>query len=125
MSLWFRTRDNDGSVHHVSMPFSLLAFIVFVGISVAFLLPFVRQGFSSLREARVTAVRSYVLSVCDAVEHYRAENGFYPQSLNEIDTSTLDSDRLGIPLDQLDYVNRNGSFALSYTLRPGQVIECP
>ena len=32
MSLWFRTRDKDGTVHHVSIPFEPLSFIALIGI---------------------------------------------------------------------------------------------
>ena len=39
MSLWFRTRDKDGTVHHVSIPFEPLAFIALVGIIVALMFP--------------------------------------------------------------------------------------
>ncbi len=43
MSLWFRIRDKDGSVHHVSIPFEPLLFVALVGISVAILLPFLQM----------------------------------------------------------------------------------
>lgn len=43
MSLWFRTRDKDGTVHYISIPFELLSFIALVGIGVALLLPFVQM----------------------------------------------------------------------------------
>ncbi len=43
MSLWFRIRDKDGTVHLVYEPFAPLAFIGLVGISVALLLPFVQM----------------------------------------------------------------------------------
>lgn len=39
MSLWFRTRDQDGTVHYVTVPFDLLVPIVVMGIAVALLLP--------------------------------------------------------------------------------------
>jgi hypothetical protein len=39
MSLWFRTRDQDGTVHYVTVPFDPLAPIVVMGIAVALLLP--------------------------------------------------------------------------------------
>ena len=43
MSLWFRTRDKDGTVHHISIPFEPLSFVALVSISVAFLLPFLQM----------------------------------------------------------------------------------
>ena len=43
MSLWFRTRDKNGTVHHVSIPFDPLVYIAFVGIGVALLLPLLQM----------------------------------------------------------------------------------
>lgn len=39
MSLWFPTRDKDGKMHHVLVPFEPLVLVAFVGVAVALLLP--------------------------------------------------------------------------------------
>jgi len=51
MSLWFRTRDKDGTVHHVLIPFDPLVYIAFVGIGVSLLLSFLQM----FRNAVVTS----------------------------------------------------------------------
>jgi len=38
MSMWFRRRDADGTVHHISVPFEPMSIILFVGLAVAFTL---------------------------------------------------------------------------------------
>ena len=53
-------------------------------------------------KTRETAVRSYVLSVCDSVEQFQLKNGHYPAALTEIETTHLNDD-CGIPLDALQY----------------------
>ena len=40
MSLWFRTRDKNGTVHYVTVPFEPMISVAVVGIAVAVLLPF-------------------------------------------------------------------------------------
>ena len=39
MSLWLRTRDDDGNAHHILVPFAPLAVMVLVGMGIAVLLP--------------------------------------------------------------------------------------
>ena len=43
MSLWLRTRDENGRGHYVSVPFEPLPFVALVGITVAMLLPFLQM----------------------------------------------------------------------------------
>ena len=55
MSLWFRTRDEDGTVHYILVPFEPLAAISLVGACLALLLPL-------LQTFRVAVVASPVVS---------------------------------------------------------------
>ena len=81
------------------------------------------SGLNHYREARVTAVRSYIESVCSAVEEYKVRKAEYPSGLEQIDSSTLDND-LGIPLASLDYDVGESGIRVSYTQESGEEISC-
>lgn len=73
-------------------------------------------------EARDAAVRSYVRSVCSAVEEYRVQNGRYPTELDQINTSTLDYD-VNIPLSALKYELNESEMNVSYSSEDGDTIS--
>jgi hypothetical protein len=76
------------------------------------------------RDARWYAIHSYVASVCQAVDRFQKENGHFPQSLSQIDKSTLDYD-LHIPLQELDYQLTETGYRVSYQPKIGRVVSCP
>lgn len=98
----------------------------FLPLGVAFLVILgcvIYWGFGVYREAQDTAVRSYLMSVCSAVEGYRVQHGQYPSELEQIENSTLDHD-VGIPLVSLTYDVSDSEVTVSYSSKENSTISC-
>jgi len=54
--MWFRHRDADGTVHHISVPLEPMPFIAFVGMAVAFTLPLLVAFRNSVAESPASIV---------------------------------------------------------------------
>jgi len=76
------------------------------------------------REARNIAMRSYLCSVCAAVEDYREEHGEYPADLTLISASKLDTD-FGITVASLSYEVDGSTITVSYAREGETAITCP
>jgi hypothetical protein len=97
---------------------------VLIAIGVVALVVLAFCALSEFRDVRWYALHSYVLSVCNAVEHYHKDNGHYPQSLDQIDNSMLDYD-LRIPLKDLNYEVTGTGYRVSYQPWYGRIVSCP
>lgn len=75
------------------------------------------------REARNAAVRSYLCSVCAAVEDYKQQHGEYPADLTQISASKLDVD-FGITVASLAYEVDDSTIMVSYFPEAGKAITC-
>lgn len=73
-------------------------------------------------DARDTAIRSYISSVCKAVEDFRLQHGRYPVELEQIEHAALDYD-FGIPLTSLEYVIRESEVSVSYSSNWRQTVS--
>jgi hypothetical protein len=80
-------------------------------------------GVGVYSEAHGTAVRSYLMSVCSAVEEYRVQHGQYPSKLEQVKDSTLDYS-VGIPLASLIYDLSDSELTISYSSKEGNTISC-
>jgi hypothetical protein len=101
--------------HRFLLPLVAIGLVVIVAIWFALI---------QYLDARWYAIHSYVASVCQAVDRFQKENGHFPQSLSQIDKSTLDYD-LHIPLQDLDYELTETGYRVSYEPKIGRVVSCP
>ena len=98
--------------------------IVLIVLCVAVIALLIGLCVTTYNDVRSHAVRSYVLSVCNAVENFYKEHGHYPESLGRVDQSLLDYD-LQIPLHELDYEITSTGFRISYRINGRHVVSCP
>ena len=80
-------------------------------------------GTKAVNQAREAAARSYLLSVCNAVQEYRIEHGSYPDRLAQIDTSKFDYNG-GVTLDSLDYELGASEFRVSFPRHSNDALSC-
>lgn len=97
-------------------PLRWLAILIALGFAIYWAL-------AAYREARNIAVRSYLCSVCAAVEDYRKEHGEYPADLTLISASKLDAD-FGITVASLSYEVNDSTITVSYSPEGGTAITC-
>lgn len=81
-------------------------------------------GWNHWQSVKDAATRSYVYSICAAVEHFHGEHGTYPEVLRDLGSSQFDADA-GIRLEDIDYEHSHTGYSVSYRGSSGRVIGCP